>query len=113
MKRRPSGPRSPAAGVSGAAVKSRLLTYWTKLGVAGFYIINDHAADTFQPDKSVRFPQNSPTTTPSGSGPLSSLRLSKVLLEFEALKFAGNASAVIRSKASPESKVNLPLRPRC
>ena len=49
-------------------------------------------------------PKARPISTPSGSGPLSSLRLSKLpFSSLVELKFSGSAAAVIRSKSLPLS----------
>jgi hypothetical protein len=62
-----------------------------------------------RPMKASRCAPMTPTARPSGSGPLLSLRLSKVFASLSALKFAGSAAAVMRSKSSPESKICSPV----
>ena len=54
MKSIPSGPRSPAVPSSALPVKSRLLTYWTKVRLGRIRHIVDHnTTDALKTDKSV------------------------------------------------------------
>ena len=51
-------------------------------------------------------PHNFPSSISSGSGPLSSLRLSKLLFELLALKTTPGVVAVICSRSSPVSAIS-------
>ncbi len=54
-------------------------------------------------------PSIAPVVTASGSGPLSSLRVSKPSSSLFELKNSGLVSAVMRSKSSPLSKTRAPV----
>ena len=115
--RSPSGPRRPyppASGVPGSAPKSRLLMYCTKLGARGLvtsYTMTPPIA--LEADERIGAPRQRPTATPSGSGPLLSLRLSTSFAVVVALKSSGRRRRGDASRSpSPLSKTGRPCSSR-